>query len=149
MGYRLPVFDIKVSAQKENPYSKVSQNELALQFYNAGFFNPQMSDQALACIEMMDFTGKDAIVQKITANGTMYQQMLEMQQQIMMLSEIVDQTQGTNLAPAKAGEMTGQQTPAGKDVHIRESGPLGELKQEESGVVSNARERANQATSPR
>lgn len=149
MGYRLPVFDIKVSAQKENPYSKVSQNELALQFYNAGFFNPQMSDQALACIEMMDFTGKDAIVQKITANGTMYQQMMQMQQQILMLSEIVDQTQGTSLAPAKAGEMTGQRTPAGKDVHIRESGSLGELKQEESGVVSNARERANQATSPR
>lgn len=149
MGYRLPVFDIKVSAQKENPYSKVSQNELALRFYNAGFFNPEMADQALACIEMMDFTGKDAIVQKITSNGTIYQQMLEMQQQILMLSQIIDQTQGTGLAAAKAGEMTGQKTPAGKDVNIRESGSLGELKQEESGVVSNARERANQATSPR
>ena len=40
MGYRLPIFDIKVSAQKKNVYTKVSQNELALQFFQLGFFNP-------------------------------------------------------------------------------------------------------------
>ena len=51
MGYRLPLFDVEITAQKQSPYSKMSQNELALQFYNAGLFNPQMADQALACLQ--------------------------------------------------------------------------------------------------
>jgi hypothetical protein len=61
MGYRLPLFDIEISAQKASPYSKLSQNELALQFFGAGFFNPAMADQALATLEMMDFERKDFI----------------------------------------------------------------------------------------
>ena len=67
-GYRLPVFDIKISAQKKSVYTKVSQNELALQFFKLGFFNPAMAPQAMLCLEMMDFDGKDAIMGRIAAN---------------------------------------------------------------------------------
>ena len=67
-GYRLPVFDIKVSAQKRSVYTKVSQNELALQFFQLGFFNPQLTDQAMLCLEMMDFDGKDTIMQRLAQN---------------------------------------------------------------------------------
>ena len=65
-GMRLPVFDIKVSAQKKNVYTKVSQNELALQFFKLGFFDSRLTDQALLCLEMMDFDGKDAIMQRLS-----------------------------------------------------------------------------------
>ena len=51
-------FDVEITAQKQSPYTKMAQNELALQFYSAGFFNPQMADQALACLDMMDFPRK-------------------------------------------------------------------------------------------
>ncbi len=71
MGYRLPVFDIEVSAQKSNPYSKMSQNELALQFYNLGFFNADQADKALICLEMMDFPHKDMIMQRISESRGM------------------------------------------------------------------------------
>ena len=54
MGYRLPVFDITVSAQKKNVYTKISQNELAVQFFQLGFFNPQTTDQTLLCLDMME-----------------------------------------------------------------------------------------------
>ena len=67
-GYRLPVFDITVSAQKRSVYTKVSQNELALQFFQLGFFNPQLADQAMLCLEMMDFDGKDTVMQQIAQN---------------------------------------------------------------------------------
>ena len=90
MGVRVPLFDIEITAQKQSPYSKMSQNELALQFFNAGFFNPQMADQALACMDMMDFDRKEFIMQKISKNGTMYQQMVAMQQQMVMLGQMVD-----------------------------------------------------------
>jgi len=67
IGYRLPVFDIKISAQKKSVYTKVSQNELALQFFKLGFFNPQLTDQALLCLEMMDFDSKDRLRQLLAA----------------------------------------------------------------------------------
>ena len=82
MGYRLPLFDVEITAQKASPYSKMSQNELALQFFGAGFFNPQMSDQALACLEMMDFDRKQGIMQRIAQNGMMYKAAMMMQQQM-------------------------------------------------------------------
>ena len=83
MGYRLPLFDVEITAQKASPYSKMSQNELALQFFGAGFFNPQMSDQALACLEMMDFDRKQGIMQRIAQNGMMYKAAMMMMQQKM------------------------------------------------------------------
>lgn len=68
LGFRLPVFDIKISAQKRNVYSRVSQNELALQLFQLGFFNPQLADQAMQCLQMMDFEGKEQVVQRLTQN---------------------------------------------------------------------------------
>ena len=75
MGYRLPVFDIKISAQKKNVYSKLSQNELALQLYRLGFFEPGRIDSALMCLEMMDFEGRELMMQKLSLNGTVYQKL--------------------------------------------------------------------------
>ena len=151
MGYRLPVFDIKVSAQKQNPYSKTSQNEMALQFYNAGFFNPDNSDSALACIDMMDFNDKDSVVAKIQANGTMYTTILQLQQQMLQLAEMVDATNGTNIAQGIAmgvlnGDGVGNK---GTTINIPETTQDGSLKQKENSIVANARERANESTSPR
>jgi hypothetical protein len=80
MGYRLPVFDIKVQPQKRSAYTKMANNELAIQFFQLGFFNPQSVDQALACLEMMDFDGKDSITQMIQRNGTMYQKIVALGQ---------------------------------------------------------------------
>lgn len=70
LGNRLPVFDIKVSSQKASPFTKLSQNELALQLYTGGMFNPAMKEQAVIAVEMMDFEGKAQILAKIAALGT-------------------------------------------------------------------------------
>ena len=96
MGYRTPLFDIEITAQKSSPYSKMAQNELALQFYNAGFFNPQLADQALVCLDMMDFERKQFVMSKIAQNGTMYQMMMQMQQQMLALGGMVDAARGDN-----------------------------------------------------
>ena len=86
MGFRLPVFDIKVVPQKRSAYSKISQNELALQFYNLGFFRPDMVDQALACLDMMEFDGKDEVLHKISQNGTMFQKLCQYMQLALQLA---------------------------------------------------------------
>ena len=158
MGYRLPLFDIEVTAQKQSPYSKMSQNELALQFYGAGFFNPQMADQSLACLEMMDFDRKHFIMQRIAQNGTMYQQMMQMQQQMLMLAQMVDKSNGTNLAEQMAqgmmggapmggigGGMMGGEPPA-KNVENNEA--LGGDGTSESVHTKKARQRVAESTDP-
>lgn len=89
-----PIFDIKVKAQRSNPYSRTAQNELALQFYQLGFFNPQLTDQALATIDMMDFEGKEKVRDTIRNNGTLFEQLQQMQQTAMQLAQLVAETTG-------------------------------------------------------
>ena len=87
MGLRLPEFDIEVTTEKANPYKKMEINELALQFYNLGFFNPQMGDQAAACIGMMDFDHKDDILLQISQNASMFKALCSYQQLALSLAQ--------------------------------------------------------------
>ena len=73
LGSRVPLFDIAVSAQKQSAYSRMSQNEMALQFYSAGFFDPRNAQQALLCMDMMDFDRKEMVMQQIARNAQQYQ----------------------------------------------------------------------------
>ena len=75
LGLRLPVFDVQVVAQRKSPYSRMSQNELALQFYNAGFFDPGNAEQALACLDMMDFDGKALVMGRIQERAALVQRL--------------------------------------------------------------------------
>ena len=152
MGYRLPLFDLEITASRQSPYSRASQNDLALQFYQAGFFNPQMADQALACLDMMDFDRKHFIMQKIAQNGGMYQQMLMMQQQMLQLAQMVDQSNGTNLAEQIAAGITGGVAPApveGGESHKAEKNEaLGGSGKQEHAYQKRARERVAESTDP-
>ena len=152
MGYRLPLFDLEITASKQNPYSRMSQNDLALQFYQAGFFNPQMADQALACLDMMDFDRKHFIMQKIAQNGGMYQQMLMMQQQMLQLAQMVDQSNGSNLAEQIAAGITGGVAPAPVDgvesQKAEKNEALGGSGKKEHAYQKRARERVAESTDP-
>lgn len=153
MGFRLPLFDIEITAQKQSPYSKMSQNELALQFYQAGFFNPQMADQALACLDMMDFDRKQFIMQKISENGGMYQQMLMLQQQMLGLAQIVDKHEGTNLAEQMASGIMGSAPVApisgGESAQkVEETEALGGNEKKEASNTKKARQRVAESTDP-
>lgn len=146
MGYRLPVFDIKISAQKKNVYTKVAQNELALQLFKLGFFNPQMATQVVPCLEMMDFDGKDKLLQKIAQNGDLLQKLVfylelllpiappELQQQILQDYALV----------------TGGQVPQmrAQPVVLPKSDAMTGKEGKEHGIVRNAREQAQNASQP-
>lgn len=150
---RNPLFDIEVTVQKQSPYSKLSQNELALQFYGAGFFNPQMTDQALACLDMMDFDRKSFVTEKIQANGTMHQKLLQTQQMLLQLAQMYDATTGrTQFAQQVAAMVTGNAVQpmvgapppnADKEQMLGGSNDMGESK-----VTENARKRVAEMTSP-
>ena len=87
LGLRRPVFDIRVIPQKSSAYTRMSQNELALQFYQLGFFSADRSDQALACMSMMDFEGKDELMQQLFYNGNLQKQLSLYQQYALALTQ--------------------------------------------------------------
>lgn len=144
-GYRLPVFDIKVGAQKRSAYTKMAQNELAVQFFNMGFFNPQMTDQALMCLDMMDFDGKDSIMQKISQFGTMYQKLLQWQQMALMLAAQYRPDMVQGLSQSITGGMA-MPTGAG-DISSYERIAKGANPAEDKRMQTS-RERAQQAGQP-
>ena len=153
MGYRVPLFDIEISAQKQSPYSKMAQNEMALQFFSAGFFNPQTADQSLACLDMMDFDRKEFVIKKISENGGMFQQMMMMQQQMLGMAMELDSLKGTNFAQAMAKQMGASLPPMATGngsmaENVDETEALGGNSGSESSVTQNARKRVAESTSP-
>lgn len=123
MGLRVPEFDIEVTSEKANPYKKMEINELALSFYNLGFFNPQMTDQALACLGMMDFTKKEEVMQKIQANGTLQELLLLYQQMALDFANRLDPALGEQVAMQITQQYGGgmaQPTMAGGTVQLEE-----------------------------
>lgn len=90
--YRRPIFDIEVKAQKSNPYSKMSQNETAVNLYKLGVFVPDNAQAALGMLEMMEFDGKEKVKEYImqgqTLNNVIIQQQRQIQQLIQALGAI-------------------------------------------------------------
>lgn len=146
MGLRKPLFDVEVSVQKQTTYSKMEQNELALNFFKLGFYNPQMSDQAIACLETMDFEHKEDIIQRIARNGTMFEQIQQMQMQMNQMAMMLDGLTGGNAAgnTAMANAQNAQQP--------MPNGSYGDVDMDvmqQNKVVQDAKEQAYMATQPR
>lgn len=139
-GYRLPVFDIEVSAQKQNPYSKNSQNELALNLYGAGFFSPQNADIALACLDVMDFAHKTDVVSKIEGNAQLYNENIQLKQQLIQMAAMIDSEKGTTMAAnlQQAFESEQLPNPQGSNIQLEEDS--------EHPFNERSREQANAAT---
>lgn len=99
LGMRTPLFDIEISAEKQSPYSRLSQNEMAMQFYSAGLFDPARSTEALTALDMMDFNGKSALVEKVRQNGGRYQAERTRPQVEPMAEEKMRLRSGDNASP--------------------------------------------------
>ena len=147
VGFRLPEFDIEVTAEKQSPYSRMAQNEMAMQLYSAGFFNPQGADAALACLDMMDFDGREDVMDKIQQNGTLLQMLVQTQQIALQMAQALDMEHGTQLTQQLAQQFQG----AGQSMQapMQEPMKLPEANGGESSVTRKARERVANATEPR
>lgn len=84
--HKKSIFDLEVTAEKQSPFSRASQNETAKELYQMGLFAPDNATSALVCLDMMEFEGKEKIKQQIQQNDTFMQQFQQMQQLIIQLS---------------------------------------------------------------
>ena len=150
MGFRLPVFDIKVSAQRRNVYTKISQNELALQFFQMGFFNPQMADQTLMCLDMMEFDGKDTIMQKVSQNGGLYQKLMQYMQMALSLAQVARPDVAEQIAQDIMATMQGggMMPSGGVNPQMLQTNNVGAVEQKEHHVVEKARKQSSEASQP-
>lgn len=92
---RLPVFDIRVIAQKSDPFNTAIQNERAQALYQMGFFRPDLADQALMTLDMMEFEGIDRVKAKISEQQTMVQKMQQLGQLALTMAAQLDADAGT------------------------------------------------------
>lgn len=75
-------FDVSITPQRSNPYSKQGTNATMVQLWEAGVFNPQNMDASILLIKNMQFEGKDKLLSDFqTKQQEIVQQQQAMQQQ--------------------------------------------------------------------
>ena len=141
-GYRVPEFDLEVSAQNETPYKTMEYNQLALQLFQMGFFRSDMAEQALRCLELMEFKNKDALTEVIREGQKETKQKAWLTEALRRTVAMLDKVQGSHLAEALERELAAT---AG-------SGPVGgadRVQIRKSDAVAQQRARTQQAVRPR
>ena len=139
LHYRLPEFDLEIDAQEENPYRTMEHNQLALQLYQMGFFRADMADQALRCLELMDFKNKDAVAAAIGKGAAEQETVRELTEQLIAIARVVDEVKGTHLAETlRARYGGGEQAAAG-----------GAAKPQQADAMETMRRRTQLSVHPR
>ena len=122
--YRKPVFDLKIRAQKRNPFSTMEANERAKELYAMGFFDPNRAQEAAGALEMMEFEGKDQVEQYIQQGQTLLNVVQQLSMQMQQMAAAMGITPNP-AAPAPAPTPTTGETTAGRlvDEEIRAASP--------------------------
>lgn len=103
--FRKPVFDLKLRAQKSNPFSRAEENERAMNLYQLGFFNAQRADEAMIALDMMDFEGIEKVKEKIAQNQQLLQMIQQMSAMLAQLTGIGAGAQPGQAQPAQQGSV--------------------------------------------
>ena len=109
--FRRPIFDIKIKAQKKNPFSRAEQNERAKELYSLGFFAPEKAQESMIALNMMDFEGIDKIRSQVNEGATLYNVVQQQSEQLQKALAVIAQLTGQDLG----GEQAGESTPQGDD----------------------------------
>ena len=104
--FRRPVFDLKIKPQKRSPFTVEAQYERAKELYGLGFFNPENAQQSMIAMSMMEFEGKEQVMQQIQQGQTLYNVVQQLMMQVAALS-------GAQPGADAAGQATGGQQSSG------------------------------------
>ena len=138
-GYRVPEFDLEVSAQNETPYKTMEYNQLALQLFQMGFFRSDMAEQALRCLELMEFKNKDALTEVIREGQKDAKQRAWLTEALRKTVAMLDKVQGSRLAEALERELADGEA----------AGDTGKVTARKSSAVERQRAKTQQAVRPR
>ena len=88
-SFRRPIFDIKVRAEKRNPFSQMSMNETAKELYRLGAFHPEKAQEALIMLEMMEFEGIDTVREQVQQGETLLKMCNQLTEQMNQMSAVL------------------------------------------------------------
>lgn len=151
--YRLPLFDLDISTERESVYTRLARNELAKELMGMGVFNPQMVDQSMMMLEMMDFDGKDKLISRLQEMGTLAQRLAYFQQIALALAQKYDPATAEQIAQAIMQQAQGGMAPkigatdAATGPEIRQD-PVTGVQQKEHANGAKARGLVDNATKP-
>ena len=91
------MFDVKIKAQKKNPFSRMEQNERAKELYGLGFFNPERAQEALGALEMMEFEGIDKVREQVQQGQTLLNICQQMSQQMDQMALLLQALTGKDM----------------------------------------------------
>ena len=114
--YRKPIFDLKIKAQKKNPFSRMEQNERAKELYGLGFFNPERAQEALCALEMMEFEGIEKVRDQVRQGQTLLNICQQMSQQLDQMALIIQALTGKDMGVGAPGADQGGQSQGGGSV---------------------------------
>ena len=115
--FRKPIFDIKIKAQKKNPFSRMEQNERAKELYGLGFFNPERAQEAMGALEMMEFEGKDKVLEQVRNGQTLLNICQQLSQQLDQMALIIQALTGKDMGLSmSAGASSGGSAKGGGTV---------------------------------
>ncbi|MBQ1371842.1 MAG: hypothetical protein IIY70_02810 [Oscillospiraceae bacterium] len=142
-----PELDIEVTAQRQSAYNKLSYNEMAMQFFQMGFFRPELCDQALAALEMMDFKGRQALQRRLAENGTLQTRLAQTESLLSEFRSLADPDFAASRSESSASPSPRprRQAPTLKSTHYDSLGK--ELRR--SGILEKARARSAATVQPR
>ena len=140
VSYRVPEFDLEIGAERESPYRTAEANQLALQLFQMGFFRDDLADQALRCLELMEFKNKDQLARVISGGQTQARQIAALRQQLLQLAQVVDEAKGTHLVESLSAEQGGGQNAAAS---------AGKAAQESHSAMERSRQQSREVVRPR
>ena len=140
VSYRVPEFDLEIGAERESPYRTAEANQLALQLFQMGFFRDDLAEQALRCLELMEFKNKDQLARVISGGQTQARQIAALRQQLLQLAQVVDEAKGTHLAESLSAEQGGGQNAAAS---------AGKAVQESHSSMERSRQQSREVVRPR
>lgn len=106
--FRLPIFDIEVKAQRSNPFTTAANNQMMIDMFNMGLFNPDNTDAALVALEGMSFEGKDKIIEMLKKNKTLVDAVNDLSQQLQMSQTMISEQTAQQAAQEMPHEETAQ-----------------------------------------
>jgi hypothetical protein len=109
---RHPAYDIEVTTEKQSEYTRMSNNDLMLSFFSAGFFDPRLAPQALACLQQMDFDGKEDMIRIIRANLQEQEQKEALGQALMEYAAVIDELNADRAARDMAEGLPAEEIPS-------------------------------------
>lgn len=111
--YRKPIFDLKVKAQKKNPFSRMEQNEMAKELFKLGFFNPERAQEVLPALDMMEFEGIEKVREQVNQGMTLLNMVMQLNQRLDQMAMIIQNSTGMPMTPGGMQPQQGGMQPQG------------------------------------